>query len=444
MRRIVILGAGMAGFGAAHRLHTEGVESVLYEKKPYYGGHTATFKHDNGFIFDDGPHVSFTQDRRIQELLAESVHQQYETIQVRVNNYWRGHWIKHPAQCNLYGLPEELVVEILRDFIEAQHKENGHINHYGEWLIASYGRKFAETFPMEYGLRYHTTRAENMSIDWLGPRLYKPSLEEALRGALSPTTPDVHYVSHFRYPSHGGFVSYLDPFLNQTKLKLAHKLIELDPKTRELRFSNGVVALYDHLISSIPLPELIPMISGVPADVLEAAQKLACTTCVIVNVGVDREDISEAHWSYFYDEDFFFTRLSFPHMQSPHNVPPGSGSIQAEVYYSEKYRPMDRSPRDCIEPVVRDLRRCGILHEEDRILFSEARSVPYANVIFDLDRKDALATVHGFLSDCDIGYCGRYGEWGYHWTDESFMSGENAAQRILDKMHSQSAIATVA
>jgi hypothetical protein len=53
-------------------------------------------------------------------------------------------------------------------------------------------------------------------------------------------------------------------------------------------------------------------------------------------------------------------------------------------------------------------------------------------VIFDLDRAAALATVTGFLRDAGIQCCGRYGEWGYLWTDESFVSGEKAAQRALD------------
>ena len=33
--------------------------TVLYEKNPYHGGHTASH-HMDGFIFDEGPHVSFT------------------------------------------------------------------------------------------------------------------------------------------------------------------------------------------------------------------------------------------------------------------------------------------------------------------------------------------------------------------------------------------------
>jgi protoporphyrinogen oxidase len=193
-----------------------------------------------------------------------------------------------------------------------------------------------------------------------------------------------------------------------------------------------VKAGFDHLISSIPLPELIPMVAGVPDDVREACGKLAATNCVMVNVVVDRPDLTDATWTYFYDKDIFFTRLSFPYKYSAKTVPEGTSSLQAEVYFSEKYRPQDIEPDEAIEPVLRDLRRCGLVKEDDTLLFTNATSCKYANVIFDLDRADAVATVHGFLDEVGIRYVGRYGEWGYHWTDESFISGENAAQAVLD------------
>jgi len=84
--------------------------------------------------------------------------------------------------------------------------------------------------------------------------------------------------------------------------------------------------------------------------------------------------------------------------------------------------------------VIADLRKCGLLTEEDRILSAEARLCPYANVIFDLDRAPALQTVHGYLNDVGLAYCGRYGDWEHTWTDEAFKSGENAAQKILDRV----------
>jgi protoporphyrinogen oxidase len=431
MTNIAILGSGMAGFGAAHRLHAEGIRATVYEQSDYYGGHTASFRDDKGFLFDLGPHISFTKDERVQGLFAGWVEDRYEALQVRLDNYWRGLRLTHPVQLHLNGLPHDLIVEIIADFVRTQDKAKGPIANYEDWLVASYGRKFAELFPMTYTRKYHQTDAANLTTDWLGPRMYRPSLEELLRGALAPWSPDVHYISHFRYPKQGGFVSYLAPLPGLADIKLRHKVVGVDPVRKSLRFANSVTKHYDGLVSSVPLPDLIPMIAGAPQDVVDASNKLACSTCALVNVGVDREDLSQTHMTYFYDEDICFTRLSFPHMLSPTNVPPGCGSVQAEVYFSRKYKPLTQSPDSLIDRAIADLKRAGVLHERDRILTRQARVVPYANVIFDLDRPDAIAKVHGYLDDIGIAYCGRYGDWGYMWTDESFVSGERAAETAL-------------
>src|SRR5262249_4317391 len=267
--------------------------------------------------------------------------------------------------------------------------------------------------------------------DWLGPRMYRPSLEELLRGALAPWKPEVHYITHFRYPTEGGFFSYLKHVPALAELRLNHELVSVDPRAKELRFANGVHAPYEALVSSIALPDLIAMIPGAPSDVVDASKRLACSTCVLVNIGVNRSDLSEGQITYIYDQDICFTRLSFPHMLSASNVPPGCGSIQAEVYFSKKYRPLKQSPEELIDLVIADLRRTGTLREDDKILSRHAFVVPYANVIFDLERARAVDTVHGYLRDVGINYCGRYGDWGYMWTDESYISGERAAESAL-------------
>jgi protoporphyrinogen oxidase len=216
-------------------------------------------------------------------------------------------------------------------------------------------------------------------------------------------------------------------------LNLNHNVVSIDPRTRLVTFSNGSVTHYDALISSVPLPDLIPTIAGAPREVVDAVKRLACTTLVVVNIGVDREDLSRGHVTYFYDEDICFARLGFPHMLAPSNAPSGTGSIQAEIYFSRKYKPFTGSPDDWIEPVITDLRRCGYLRENDQILDRRAMLLPYANIIFDLERAAALKIVHGYLDEIGIAYCGRYGDWGYLWTDESFKSGELAAQTALSR-----------
>lgn len=432
---IAMLGSGMAGFGATYRLREEGLVPTIYDKNSYPFGHTVSFVHeDSGFIFDDGPHVSFTKDERIKALLAEFVQEDYEEFATTVDNFWRGSWVKHPAICNLYGLPVDMVTAAITDFVHAQQNPPAVIENYEDWLLGSYGRTFYENFTKDYTIRYHTVEPKQMSTEWVGPRLYQADLGEVVRGALTPETADVHYIKGFRYPKHGGFQTYLQPLLGWADVALNHKVVRVDPKAKVLHFANGKQAPYEHLISSIALPDFIPMIDGTPPDVLAAAARLACTSCALVNIGIDREDLSESHWTYFYDMDYSFTRISFPRNLSPSTVPNGTSAVQCEVYFSKKYKPVDCTPDECIEPVIRDLRRCGLLRDSDNIIFKNATWVEYANVIFDLERASNLEIVHGYLADIGIKRAGRYGDWGYMWTDDSFKSGERAVQEILDSV----------
>ena len=432
MKPIAVLGTGMAGLGAGYALERASVPFVCYDKNSYFGGHTRSFRYDNGFVFDEGGHISFTKHSHVMDVLAENVRGHFEERSLKIDNYWHGYRIPNPVQCNLRGLPAELVVKVIQDFVAVQGREPQVGQSYAQWLYDTYGKTFAESFPMVYGRKYHTTTMERLTTDWIGPRMYRPSLEEILRGAIEGGVTGVHYVGNFRYPSVGGFLSYLEPFAERFDVKLNHRLAGLYPRQKILHFDNGERVAYDQVISSIPLPDLIPLIDGAPRDVLESAGALAFTQAVLVNLGLSRSDLSDAAITYFYDEDVIFSRINLPHMFSNNNAPPGCGTIQAEVYFSDKYRPFRGTPGDLIEPVIEDLRHCGFIRDNDSILLKEASINEYANVIFDTDRSAAVAAVHAFLDDIGVHYCGRYGNWDHTWTDEAFLNGEKVAQKALD------------
>lgn len=287
MKPIAVLGTGMAGLGAGYRLNQASVPFVCYDKNSYLGGHTRSFRYSNGFVFDEGGHISFTKDGHVRDVLAENVRGQFEERSLRIDNYWHGRRIPHPVQCNLRGLPAELVIKVIQDFVSVQGQEPQLGGSYAQWLYNTYGKTFAETFPMIYGQKYHTTTMDQLTTDWIGPRMYRPSLEEILRGAIEGDVTGAHYVGDFRYPSVGGFVSYLEPFVERFEVNLNYRLVGLDLRQKVLRFDNGERVAYDQLISSISLPDLIPLIDGAPRDVLKSAGKLAFTQAVLINLGVN-------------------------------------------------------------------------------------------------------------------------------------------------------------
>ncbi|RZI60616.1 MAG: hypothetical protein EOP14_00280 [Pseudomonas sp.] len=426
-----ILGGGMAGFGAANVLFENGIRAKIYDKRPRPGGLTSSFGSGDGFVFDEGVHISFTKNARVKDLFAESTGQQYQVGNVYCNNYWHGHWIKHPAQVNLHGLPADLVVNCIRDFVEARQIIDPKIENYEHWLMAAYGRTFADTFPMVYTRKYHTTDAANMSTDWLGPRLYRPSLDEMLRGALEHEPLDVFYVNEFRYPTEGGFESFIKGFYGKAEVLCDHEIAVIDIKQKRLTFKDGRSDNFSKLISSLPLPVLVPLITDVPREVLQAAARLACTQVVVVNIGLNRPMEQKPQWSYFYDEDIPFSRVSYRDNLSPRTVPPGCGALQAEIYFSEKYRPLEVPAADWIDPTIDALVRCGVIQSREEVIHQSAIMLPFGNIIFDLERKAAVDIVHAYLTEVGIEFCGRFGQWGYIWTDAAFLSGERAARAAL-------------
>jgi protoporphyrinogen oxidase len=420
---VTILGAGFAGLAAAQRCRRHGAAVIVYEKNSYVGGHASSMSVD-GFTFDEGPHVSFSKIDPVIAVLA-GVPGGYREFSSIVNNWWRGHWVKHPAQVNLHGLPPDLVARVLTDFVHAYFAPETKPDNYGEWLYAQFGKAFSEEFPFRYTRKYWTVEPGAMATDWIGPRVYKPKLEEVLRGAVGPVTDNLHYITHFRYPLTGGFGRYAETLQSDATIRLSQAVEELDPARRRLTFANGATADYGTLISSLPIPELIRRIKDCPSTVRAAADRLVCTSVCLIDVGVARaEGFPEGHWLYYYDEDLCFSRVSYPHLLSPHNVPAGCGSIQAEVYYT-KFKGLPAE--DMLARGMDDMRKVGLLRADDDVRVARVRKIPYGNVLYDHARAAALAEVNAYLGSIGVIGCGRYGLWNYHWTDEAVVSGWDAA-----------------
>ena len=41
--------------------------------------------------------------------------------------------------------------------------------------------------------------------------------------------------------------------------------------------------------------------------------------------------------------------------------------------------------------------------------------------------------MHDYLDEIGIERCGRYGDWGYIWSDQAYLSGEAAVERMLER-----------
>lgn len=404
------------------------LDCTIYEASHHAGGHASSFCIERNFIFDEGPHVSFTSDDRVKRFLARSVKDRFSEYPTYATNYFQGALLKHPVQCNLHGLSSELIIRCIADFVQAQYEDSRPIETYKDWCYRGLGECISETFTRQYTRKYWTLELEQLTADWVSDRVYAPRLEEVLKGAISTQTENHYYLNHFRYPLEKGFGGYNALLERDAPIEFGMRAMEIDLPHRRITFENGRSEFYDHIISTAPLPELVRLCQGSPPAIQEAAEKLACTSHFILSIGINRPHVSDAYWTYYYDEEIPFSRASFPSKFSASNMPAGCSSIQVEVVHS-RYKSIP-SHDVLIEQCLNSLIKVGLLHSLAEIVALDARDIRYANVLFDFNRAPSVALIRDYMSSKGVKSCGRYGDWAYLWTDQAILSGERSANEI--------------
>lgn len=417
----VILGAGVAGIAASSYLQERGICAPIYEQSSGYGGLCRSYQKE-GFTIDTLAHVSF--DRNTTPWLEDLT--PHVSLQSAVYNYDRGRWIQHPVQEHLVELPVQERVDIIESFVKERGSKRP--ENYKEWLINAYGKAFAENYPFRYTQKYWTVPPEQLETKWLQGRMSRISLRTLLRGAMERGYAS-HYSGTVSYPKEGGFQSFLKGIAQDIRIENNRKAIRIDPKRKQVYFEDGNNTKYDLLISTIPLPELCRIIDDAPDYVKEAAEGLCYTCGVQVFVGIKGETKSPGLWFYIYDEDILPSRVFSGEKASVNNVPKGCASLQAEVYFSS-FSPRKLSLEGLEARCIEDMVRMKLFEEKD-ICFTDVLEVPYANIMFTAEIYQNRKIIHDYLDEIGILYAGRFGEWDYLWTGQSFLSGRKAAEKAL-------------
>jgi protoporphyrinogen oxidase len=415
----VVLGAGVAGLSAAYTARQAGRRAVVFEARSRPGGLLDNFTVE-GFRFDTAVHLSFATEAEVREVFDRTP---YYTHAPEALCWDAGRWLKHPVQNNLYPLTVDEKVELIAGLAHAQ---DGAVANYRDWLVQQYGQPIAGRWPLLYTEKYWTVPAERLGTDWVGQRMRRADIGEVLRGALTADTPNQYYAKEMRYPKQGGYKAFIEPLIEGAEIVYDHRVVAVDPVARTVRFQNGASVSYSSIVSTLPLPRLVEMIDVAPDEVRRAADTLFATQVDLISVAFNRPSVSPALWFYIYDRDIAAARAYAPDWKSPDNVPDGCSSLQFEIY-SSRESSQRLTPDELKADTVRALLKMGIASEQD-ILFVHHHHVPYANVVFDLGMEARRDLVLAWLRAQGVHSAGRFGEWAYLWSNQSFMSGRQAAQ----------------
>jgi len=440
-KRIVVVGAGPAGLGAAYRLHELGYQDwVVYEKSDNVGGHATSHVDEHGFVWDEGGHVIFSHypyfDRLIDQTLGNEVHERVRESWIVMGNVW----VPYPFQNNLRYLPKQLQLKCLLGAASAAANGGSHESgNFRDWIYATFGEGIAESFMFPYNSKVWTTPLEEMSKSWIAERVSVVDFKRLLENVLYQRD-DVAWGpnSKFKFPLHGGTGEIYRRVANcfRARVQTGKELVEVDSHRRRVSFADGTGDTYDNLISTVPLDLLVQMMRPSDDLLLEAAGELKHNSLLVLGIGLARKIETGRCWIYFTDEDMPCYRATYFSHYSPFNVPNGDterySSLMCEISFRVGESP---APERVLNQVIDGLIRAKILDESDvaRIISRYHRVVAYSYPIPTLSRDRALVILQPALMQQGVYSRGRFGAWRYEIgnMDHSVVMGAEAVNHIL-------------
>lgn len=432
MLKIVIIGAGITGLGAAYKLgelkEQIPLEYVILEKDSRPGGLCKT-ENDNGFLFDYTGHLLHFSYDQFKQLLIDR-------LKINLLKHLRKSWIfsnnvftQYPFQANLYGLPKSIIIECLYDYSkEYFNKQKKSIKTFEDWIYKYFGKGISRHFMLPYNTKLFKRHPKNLSPDCAGRFVPKPDLKQVLMGALSNKRSNLGYNATFYYPKYGGIETIIKSISKEVKrIYTGEKVVAIDTRTNKAQTESGNVFNYDVLISTQPITELSYMLEQKPQFVRDASEKLEYVSVLNINFVVE-EDVGDKHWVYVPEKKFLFHRVGFSSNFSSNLVPEGLNSIYTEISYLPG-KIMDI--KEIKDKVINDLLTLGIIRQKKSILFDKIINIPYAYVIYNTQRQSSLIALHNYLKEKLIFSIGRFGGWQYTSMEDSFLEGMTTSENIV-------------
>lgn len=439
--KIVILGAGPTGLGAAYRLKELGYQDFsILEARDKVGGLASSERSSNGFIYDIGGHVLFSHYKYFDQLFDKLMGNEYQEL-VRESWVWlMDRFLPYPFQNNIKFLPPEVVLECVLGLIDAQKQplDIARFKNFEEFIYGVFGAGIAKYFMMPYNFKVWAHPPKMMNKEWIGERVSVVDLKRVL-GNVILNRDDIAWGpnSTFKYPLYGGtgeIFNRMQPYI-QDHLKLNTRAVGVDTEKKHIITDSGERLSYDHLLSTLPLDQLtLNLYPPVPAEIRAHAQQLLHSGSYIVGIGIKQPSPSKKCWIYFPEDNCPFYRLTYLSNYSPDVVPDPKThySLLAEISRSE-YKPTNGET--IIEETIQGMVNSKILSlkDLDDIVDRYLIERDYTYPIPSLERDAALNVLHPFLEQKNIYSRGRFGAWRYEVgnMDHSVAQGVEWAERMV-------------
>jgi protoporphyrinogen oxidase len=443
--KVIVIGAGPAGLTAAYQLVKRGVEVELFEADVQVGGMARSFELWNQQV-DCGPHRFFSSDPRVNEIWLEAVKGRYAMVSRLTRIFYRGHFFYYPLRAfnALFNLGPLESLRCLGSYLVEKTGLTGKRDQsaFEGWVISRFGRRLYEIFFKTYSEKLWGIPCSELDADFAAQRIKNFSLGEALKSILLPRSRKKHktLVDEFAYPHSGSGYVYeqMAAFVKQnggvvhfgTQIK---RVLFHDGRAVGVQSVAGDEYHGDHVISSMPLTQLVAAMDGVSQSVANACAHLNYRNTILIYLKVGNDAIFPDNWLYVHDSTLLTGRITNFRNWVPELYGSATSTVIAMEYWcysnDELWHRSDAQLIKLAKDEIEHTRLVNIDEVQDGFVKRVERCYP----VYAKGYGEQLKVVKSYLDGFDrLAVIGRYGAFKYNNQDHSILMGLLAAENICD------------
>ena len=420
----LVVGGGPSGLAVAYSLQGN---TLVLEKKTTVGGLCRSIYHEGG-VFDIGGHSFHTPHKQVRELVHNLLDGGLYTQPRDARVYTHGTLIPYPFQKFFDRIPDPDVVRVCEEGLRNANGNVAEAENFEDYIICKFGQGIADNFMLPYNRKLWTRDLKQISCEWTSERVAVPKGEsetfDTSGDKRKPLQPD----SVVGYPQKGGYGEIYKSFIpHLPALELNSPVVHIDPHARIATTKSGRQYQWEILVSTIPLPVLVRIVHGTPAEIIALADQLEYMSLRVELLLVGRQLVTPIQRIYIADPEIPPHKIALNHNSSAHLRAQPRHAIMAEVSLSPEkpFNLNEIAPR-----TIAFLCELGILDSPEDIAWRGHVDVKYAYPIYTHQRPALVRGIKDWLAQYHIYTLGRFGDWEYINSDRCVMKGLTLGQEL--------------
>ena len=415
-------------------------DTLILEKESEVGGLCRSIEHE-GSVFDIGGHSFHTPHPHVRELVQEFLDDGLFLQKRDARVYSHGTLLPYPFQKNYELIPDPEVVKACEQgLIEAAAADGPPPTDFEEFIIRQFGQGIADAFMLPYNRKLWARDIKKISCEWTSERVAAPKGKKESFDTAGGKRKPLQADTRVGYPQDGGFAEIFKAFVPHVpSVEVNAEVVRIDPVAKLAFTADGRVFGWEFLVTTMPLPELVRVIDGTPADVVAMADGLEYMSLRVELLQVGHGIDTEIQRIYSADPEVPAHKMAFNHNSSDGLRNRDTHGIMCEVSLSpEKPVDVDSIAKKQIEFFA----ELGLLRSPDDVVWTGHVDVKYAYPVYTHERPGLVRGIKDWLEGYDIHTCGRFGDWEYINSDKCVHKGLTLGEQLRERYPAPAASGT--